>query len=221
MTTESNTLIAGQTDTDPGQQGAAGAGASAADPATQGQGAQGAADPAAQGAPGQQGQGTEGAKGDGEPQGAPEAYEAFKMPEGVQLDEEITTEFQGLAKELNLPQETAQKVADLGAKMADKWAAKQQEQIQAAVADWAKQTQADAEIGGDALGANVTTARKALDTFGTPALRKLLNDSGLGNHPEVIRFTTRVGKAMSEDKVVTGGAGSAKNPAKTLFPNQA
>ena len=162
-----------------------------------------------------------GAKGDDKPTGAPENYEDFKAPEGIALDAEMATEFKSLAKELNLPQDAAQKVADLGAKMAQKWAGQQTEAIQKAHADWIGGTKADKEIGGDKLPENIAVAKKALDAFGTPELRTLLNESGLGNHPEVIRVFYRAGKAISEDRMVTGGAATAaKNPAKTLFPNQ-
>ena len=34
----------------------------------------------------------------------------------------------------------------------------------------------------------------------------MLNESGLGNHPEVIRLFYRTGKAMSEDSLIVGAA---------------
>ncbi len=46
------------------------------------------------------------------PAGAPEQYEAFKVPEGVTIDETAATEFGTLARELNLTQENAQKLVD-------------------------------------------------------------------------------------------------------------
>lgn len=152
----------------------------------------------------------------------PEKYE-FKAPDGVTLDPEIFGEFEGVAKELKLSQEEAQKVTDIGAKLAQKWEAKQADVIQQAAAEWAASATADKEYGGDKLTDSLTTAKKALDAFGTPELRTLLNDSRLGNHPEVIRFMVRAGKAISEDRMVTGGAGPAtasQNTAKSLYPNQ-
>lgn len=164
----------------------------------------------------------EGDKDGDKPTGAPENYEDFKAPEGIALDAEVADEFKTLAKELNLPQDAAQKVADLGGKLAQKWAGQQTEAIQKAQSEWVTGTKADKEIGGDQLQANLSVAKKALDAFGTPELRTLLNDSGLGNHPEVIRVFYRAGKAISEDRVLTGGATQpVKTAAKTLFPNQA
>ena len=50
------------------------------------------------------------------PEGAPEQYAEFALPEGFQVDTAVMDEFKGLAKELNLPQATAQKLVDLQAK---------------------------------------------------------------------------------------------------------
>ena len=205
------------------QQSAAPAAASAAEPGggttqqatgTQAQG-DAATPPADAKADGQ----AEGAKDDAKSTSAPEDYEDFKAPEGIALDTEVTTEFKGLAKELNLSQDAAQKVADLGAKMAQKWATQQTEAISKAHAEWIDGTKTDKEIGGDKLPENLAMAKKALEAFGTPELRKLLNDSGLGNHPEVIRMFYRTGKAISEDRVLTGAAGEspAKGDARRLY----
>lgn len=153
---------------------------------------------------------------------APEKYE-LKAADGMTLDAVTLGEFEGLARELNLSQEKAQKVTDLGAKMAERWATSQAEAIQAASAEWAATSTADKEFGGDKLAENLAVSKKALDAFGTPDLKSLLNDSGLGNHPEVIRFMYRAGKAISEDRMVTGGAGpatAATTMAKSLYPNQ-
>ena len=155
-----------------------------------------------------------------EPQGAPEAYEPFTVPDGVELDAEVLGEFTGIAKELNLPQEAAQKVTDLGVKLAQKWAAESQQATSDMLADWKVQAETDKEFGGDALPANLAVAKKAIDQFGTPELRELLDVHRLGDNPEVIRFMFRVGKAISEDTFVAGGKTTpVADAAKTLFPN--
>ena len=149
-------------------------------------------------------------------QAVPEAYD-LKMPEGVELDQAAAAEFTAIAKELKLDQAAAQKLADVGAKMV-------QRQVEAhakLVESWAEQVKTDNEIGGDKLAENLGVARKALEAFGTPELRDVLNATGLGNHPEVIRAFYKVGKAISEDRFVGGApkGGTADDPAKKLFPN--
>ena len=152
----------------------------------------------------------------------PEQYADFAFEEGKALDTELADDIKATAKELGLTQSQAQKLADLALKRTESAQSKQAEMLAQARDEWAGQAKADKEFGGDAIEANLATARKALDTFGTPELKALLNESGLGNHPEVIRFFYRSGKAISEDRVIRGGAaGQPTDPAKRLFPNQA
>ncbi|KAA3649391.1 MAG: protease [Proteobacteria bacterium] len=160
-------------------------------------------------------------EGDGEeqkPEGAPEKYE-FQAPEGQEFSPEVIGAFSEVAKELNLTQADAQKVID---KIAPAMAERQANAIEQARSQWAESAKTDGEFGGDKLPENLAVAKKALDQFGTPELRDLLEQSGLGNHPEIIRVLYRAGKAISEDRVVSGQLASGQaDPAKRLFPNQA
>jgi hypothetical protein len=140
------------------------------------------------------------------PAGAPDKYE-FTAPEGREFDPHVIAQFAEVAKELNLPQDAAQKVID---KIAPALAQRQAEQIEAAHAAWAEASRADKDFGGDKLKTSLATAQKALGAFGTPELRTLLNDSGLGNHPDVIRFLVKAGAAISDDTFV-GGKPSSPN----------
>lgn len=150
--------------------------------------------------------------------GAPDQYE-FQAPEGKDFSPEVIGAFSEVAKELNLSQADAQKVID---KIAPALAERQANVVEQARTQWAESAKADKEFGGEKLTENLGLAKKALDQFGTPELRELFDKSGLGNHPEIIRAFYRVGKATSEDRVVTGAqAQAAADPAKRLFPNQA
>lgn len=157
-------------------------------------------------------------------QGAPEQYEEFTAPEGQQYDPEVIANFKEIAKELNLSQEAAQKMLD---KMAPAVAQRQSQQLESLRGQWAEQSTADKEFGGDKLTENLGVARKALDTFGSPELKSLLNESGLGNHPEFIRLLYRAGKAISEDNFVGGNKSAGKTQptsnadyAASLYPSQ-
>lgn len=145
----------------------------------------------------------------------PESYE-LKMPEGVQLDQAAAEEFTAIAKELGLDQEAAQKVADVGAKMAQR----QAEAHAKLVESWVEQVKTDQEIGGDKLDENLGIARKALDMFGSPELKDLLNSTGLGNNPTIIKAFYKAGKAISEDGFVKGSPkGPETDIAKKMFPS--
>jgi hypothetical protein len=153
------------------------------------------------------------------PQGAPDKYE-FKLPEGIQLDTKGTEAFSEIARELNLTQDGAQKFLD---KMGPVIAGRHGELLTQAKAQWVEAAQTDKEYGGEKLSENLAVAKKALDTFGSPELRTLLNESGLGNHPEIIRAFYKAGKAISEDKFVPATGGSprgTKAAADALYPNQ-
>ena len=152
-------------------------------------------------------------------QGAPEKYE-FKAPEGAQLNEAVLGAFSEVAKDLNLTQDVAQQILD---KVAPMMANQQAEAVKNVRTQWLESAKTDQEFGGDKLAANLAVAQKALAQFGTPELKTLLQESGLGNHPEIIRAFYRAGKAISEDGFVAGGrsAPNTDDPAKRLFPNQA
>lgn len=164
--------------------------------------------------------------------GAPEAYE-FKAPEGSKFDEETIGTFSKVAKELDLSQGAAQKILDaIAPKVAERFMARQVEALQQASTEWQNATRSDKTLGGEKLEENLSVAKKALDAFGTPELRKLLGPydakdnpqgTGLGNHPEIIRAFFNAGKAISEDKFVPGGKAPSqgeRNAAKALYPNQ-
>lgn len=139
------------------------------------------------------------------PEGAPEKYE-FKAGEGVELDQEALKGFEPLARELNLTNEQAQKMVDLyGEKLLPQIQKQQTEAWQKTTEQWAADVKADKEIGGDKLVSSLSVAQRALDQFGTPELKEYLNATGLGNHPELVKAFVKIGKSMSEDRVVTGG----------------
>jgi len=147
---------------------------------------------------------------------APESYE-FKAPEGVELNPALLGEFEGLARELNMPQNEAQAIVErMTPKIQARMQAQQIEIMAQARADWLQQIESDAEIGGAAKQASQASAAKALHQFGTPELRVLLKDSGLEAHPEVVRFFSRAGKAISEDSFVSGRP-PTKSTAQALY----
>ncbi|HDZ1286270.1 peptidase [Klebsiella pneumoniae] len=149
-------------------------------------------------------------------EGAPEKYE-FQAGEGVELDAEALKEFEPVARELNLTNEQAQKLVDAYPKILAGVQQRQAEAWQAQTEEWAATVKADKEIGGDKLTANLGVAQRALDTFGTPALKEYLNGTGLGNHPELVKAFVKVGKAMSEDGVVTGKESGQRSAAEVLY----
>ena len=146
----------------------------------------------------------------------PEKYE-FKAPEGTEFDPAILESYSGAAKEAGLTQDAAQKLIE---KMAPALASRQAAQITAIQEEWKAAAIADKEFGGAKLQENLGVVRKATDTFPSGvALRALLEQTGLGSHPDVLRYLYHVGKAVSADTFVGGSsAGTGKlNPSAVLY----
>jgi hypothetical protein len=148
----------------------------------------------------------------------PETYD-FKSPEGHTLDEAVLKSFADSAKEAGLSNDAAQKVIDTVAPVI---AARQMERIADVHKEWVEASTGDKEFGGEKLSESLATAKKALDAFGTPELTRILNESGFGNHPEIIRFLFRAGRAIGVDKFVGGVSRphESKDLASTLYPGQ-
>lgn len=151
------------------------------------------------------------------PEGAPEKYE-FKPAEGQELDTAALEQFEPIARELNLTNEQAQKMVDLyGTKIMPMVQQQQAEAWQKTTEQWAADVKADKEIGGDKLTGNLSAAQRALAQFGTPELKEYLEGTGLGNHPELVKAFVKVGKAMSEDGMVTGKENGQRSAAEVLY----
>lgn len=152
------------------------------------------------------------------PEGAPEKYE-FTAAEGVELDTEAMKDFEPVARDLNLTNEQAQKLVDAYPKILAGVQQRQADAWQAQTEQWATDVKADKEIGGDKLTGNLSAAQRALDQFGTPELKEYLNTTGLGNHPDLVKTFVKIGKAMSEDGMVSGKETGQRSAADVLYGN--
>jgi len=151
----------------------------------------------------------------------PEAYD-IKLPEGSGLDAKVVEDAKAYAKSLGLTNEQAQELLNKQDGTVKSFALAQKAEYDAKVESWKTQVLADKEIGGDNLPVSVEMAKRALTKFGGETLTKMLDDTGFGNHPEVIRAFARIGKAMAEDKIVSSGLqpGGKKDMSAKFYPNQ-
>ncbi|MGB1650806.1 MAG: hypothetical protein ACPHEP_07250, partial [Acidimicrobiales bacterium] len=151
--------------------------------------------------------------GDGEDAstGAPEEYE-FTPPDGLEIDEERLEAFGEYAHGLGLSQDQFQKLIEYDIERTANAQQSMAEAYSERISSWADATKVDKELGGEQLDENLGLAKKAMESFASPELAKLIDTPsadnpdglGLGNHPEVIRLFYRVGKAISESELVTG-----------------
>lgn len=153
---------------------------------------------------------------------APDSYADFTLPEGVELDAAVLESAAPVMKEAGLTQEQSQKFVDWYAKQVQAGAEKQVEAFNQLTSQWKTDSENDKDFGGDKFEESVGLARSAIDKFGTPGLKQLLSDHGVGNHPEVVRFMVRVGQLTKEDNPGSGGdqASEKKDHADILYPKK-
>lgn len=164
--------------------------------------------------------GTEGTEA---PDGAPESYEDFEIPEGAELDATVVESAKSLAKDLGLSQANAQRVADLLAGQALAQTKAMTEGVQRVHSEWAAELKADSEVGGDKLPENLAAAKAAMLATTTPQMQMLLERTGLGNNVEVVRHFLRIAPAFAESRHVPGSAppsSGQKSAAQVLYGKQ-
>jgi hypothetical protein len=140
----------------------------------------------------------------------------FAIPENVELADGVIDSFKALAKEQGLNQEQAQKFMDL---QTNQYTAAKESWAKT-VTDWQESAKSDPEYGQANFEANSLLANQALDKF-APELKEFLAQSGLGNHPDMIRAFVRIGKSISNDAFVDGAkhSGADTTAAKRMYPN--
>lgn len=163
-----------------------------------------------------------------QPTGAPDKYADFALPENMEINAGALEEFQGMAKEANLPQEVAQKFVTTGAKLVqdtvDNVYTAQVEAYAKKVEGWHATRAKDSEIGGteEAQTAVLSGSYKAVMALGGDSLMAALDETGAGNHPEVIRAFYRIRDLVGEDgKLINGniGGGEPKTAAQSIYPD--
>lgn len=150
-------------------------------------------------------------------QGAPEEYEEFNFPETILPDEELVGEFKTFAKENGFTQEKAQELVNLH----NKAALKEQERWTKQVKEWEQESRNDPEFGRSNFNENIGVAKEALKFFGNDELVRIVDHTGIGNHPEFIRFLHKIGARMKEAGFHQSGGNVEKprDPAHILYPD--
>ena len=106
-------------------------------------------------------------------------------------------------KELGLDSAKAQKLVEVFAKGEQARSAKQS-------AEWVAAIKADPQMGGEKLQATAKAANAGAKWAGGEKFLAVLESSGLGNHPDVVRAMAKIGGSLKEDTVAGGSAASTK-----------
>jgi len=105
------------------------------------------------------------------------------------------------AKENNISQSAAQKILDSKLEAKVKFEQEKKQNLQNAIEVWKQETKNDPEIGGD----NFESALKLADltvSHYDKDFKSLLDTTGLGSHPLLLRFLYRIGKDLQNDNMV-------------------
>ncbi|OPX89053.1 MAG: hypothetical protein A4E53_01661 [Pelotomaculum sp. PtaB.Bin104] len=149
----------------------------------------------------------------------PEKYEV-KLQEKNSLPPERVTKIVAFAKERGFSNEQAQEAVSLVEEAVLEHKAAEEETVnQLRDVEWPKQAKEDKEIGGEKFKENVEIAKRALNKFASKELNKLLKETGMGNHPEVLRVFVNIGKAMADDSLALGSqaTGEEKDLASVFY----
>jgi hypothetical protein len=114
------------------------------------------------------------------------------------------------AKEAGLTQKQALAMARVQMKANAEYAT----QIATVRKGWLDDARADETIGRQNWTGSIAAGRKAIAEFGSPKLSEFFKQTGIGAHPEMIRFMSNVGKTLGEGKVENGG-GAATTQTKS------
>ena len=146
----------------------------------------------------------------------------LKLPEGSRLKPETLDQIKSYAKDKNLSAEVAQEIMMREHKAVEDLYESSKASYEQTIAKWAESAKVDPEYGGEKFGQSVELAKRALEKFATPQLIEEINATGYGNHPEVIRLFTRIGKLLAEDKMVQPGTqmGSGKALEEIFYGKQ-
>lgn len=126
---------------------------------------------------------------------AADAPETLVAREG--LGEGLVSKVGEIAKAEKVSVSAAQKMLDAAAESHSAAIKAQQE-------SWREAAINDPDIGGDKLSETTTRANQFVETFGSPALREILVQTKLNEHPEFLRLFAEAHKAVSPDRLAVG-----------------
>lgn len=135
----------------------------------------------------------------------PDKYE-LKLPDGSPLDPARVQAVSEFAKQNKLSNDEAQAVLTKENDVATHVVQRQKVQLKTLSDGWTAASKADPEIAGadgKQFDKNVQYARTAMEAlFPGAEIKKWMDDTGMGNNPQVLKGFARIGRLMESDKAV-------------------
>jgi hypothetical protein len=132
----------------------------------------------------------------------PEKYE-FKLPDGYVADEALSAEAQAFFKEHKMSPAQAQAAIDMHGKILSM----QSKQWLDTVKSWGEAAKADPVLTKGGFDQTMGVVGSTVGEYGDAEFRALMNSTGVGNHPAMLRFIAKLGAAVGEGKAPAGGGG--------------
>lgn len=135
----------------------------------------------------------------------------LELPEGSSLSKEHLEELKSFAKDNEISMELAKKLLDREEDLLDSYKEAQEKMHEQIIDTWKEQSLKDPEIGGDNLKQNLENCKRVIEKFGSEEFKKQLSETGYGNHPEVVRIFSKIGKLLQDDTLINPSATSGQD----------
>lgn len=152
----------------------------------------------------------------------PEKYE-FKLPEKSLLKPSQVDKIAAYAKEQGLSQDKAQALLERDNEALSSFVNEQNSDFENRKKAWVTEIHNDKELGGNNFNESIELSKRVIEKFGDAKFKEALNQTGLGNHPELVRFISRIGKIMAPDTLVVSSntGGESKSFADKFYADSA
>ena len=134
-----------------------------------------------------------------------------EFPDGFTRNEKLENFFKEAMYKRGLSDAQAQGLYDDQIEFAQMVAKEQNETFEGLKQDWDKELRTEF---GQAYDISIGMANQTIDKFATPEFRQLMDQSGLGDHPEVVKVFANLGKQFTESgSFGKGGSENVMTPA--------
>lgn len=145
-------------------------------------------------------------------------FEGVTSESGEITEADIAT-IKSLSEELNLTNDQARDLlAKSGKYINDNLKAKKDSMV----VNWINEIKADPSLGGANFKATQSNLRRAIKRYGGDGALQILNDTGLGAHPAIVRMLNAIGRDLGEEQKFVNSKSQApkpKNPYRSLYDN--
>lgn len=160
--------------------------------------------------------------------GSPETYDysEVQLPENMQLDNELISEFNPVAKKLNLSQKSANELVELAVKLTGKNMQKTSDALEemqhaksVSYEQMLLQDEEFSKMDDENYNQYLNTANLGISKVATKGFQELIKKEGLTKHPDFIKTFHQIGKLCQSDSIPNANypVGKSERMADILF----